>query len=232
MNKTKSELTIDNADLIRSEEDNKIINQMEKIVDSYDSYMKKITLGREQKLRVTTIELANIKQGDSVLEVGCGTGTLTLEVKRKAGPSGNVYGIDIIPGMIELSRQKAAKAEVDITFELGSIDNIPFPDNKFDAVMCSFMIFHMSDAVRHKGIDEIYRVLKPNGRLLVIDIALPSRPVSRAIAKLFLGFMLKHDLKELFPMMEASGFLNIELGQAKFRIFGMPLLSFVRGNKN
>lgn len=200
-------------------------------MDSYDLYMKRITLGREEALRTMTVNLALIKEGDCVLEVGCATGSLTLAAKRQVGPSGKVFGIDIIPGMIERSRQKAVQAKLDITFQLGNIENIPFPENQFDVVMCSFMIFHMSEKVRKKGIEEIYRVLKPQGKLLVLDLALPPNPVSRRILKFLLGFMLKHDLKELQPVMESSGFSQIEISQAKYRVFGLPILSFVRGTK-
>jgi ubiquinone/menaquinone biosynthesis C-methylase UbiE len=212
------------------DEDQSIKSQMEQMVHSYDSYMRTMTLGRERRLREMTVDLALVKPGDSVLEVGCGTGTLTLAAKRKAGPSGKVFGIDIIPGMIELSQRKAAQANVDITFQLGSIDAIPFPADQFDVAMCSFMIFHMSDMVRTKGIAEIYRVLKPQGRLLVLDLALPTGPVPRAIAKLLLGFMLQHDPRELVPLMENSGFSDIENAQAKFRVLGLPILGYVRGS--
>jgi len=156
------------------DEDKSMKSQMEKMVPSYDSYMRKMTFGRERTLRETTVSLADVKPGDCVLEVGCGTGTLTLAAKRRTGPSGKVFGIDIIPGMIELSQRKAAQASEDATFQLGSIDDIPFSANQFDVVMCSFMIFHMSEMMRRKGIAEIYRVLKPQGRLLVLDLALPN----------------------------------------------------------
>jgi ubiquinone/menaquinone biosynthesis C-methylase UbiE len=215
----------------QSDEDNEIKMQMEKVVDSYDSYMKKITLGREKALREMTVNLAEVKPGDSVLEAGCGTGTLTIEAKRKAGPLGKVFGIDIIPGMIDRSRQKAAKANMDVSFQLGSIHGIPFPDGQFDVVMCSFMIFHMSEAVRCKGIEEIYRVLKPKGRLMVIDLSLPAHRFPRAVMKTVLGFMFAHDVRELLPVMEEAGFAGTEVQQAKFRIFGLPALSYVRGRK-
>jgi ubiquinone/menaquinone biosynthesis C-methylase UbiE len=218
-------------DFDQTDEDIAIKEQMEKVVDSYDSYMRKITFGRENKLREMTVNLAQVKPGDCVLEIGCGTGTLTLEAKRKAGPTGSVYGIDIIPGMIERSQQKAAQANLDVNFQLGSIDSIPFPENRFDVVICSFMIFHMSEQVRKKGIEEIFRVLKPHGRFMVLDLNLPVRRISRALMKLFLGFMFKHDLKELIPLMESSGYSGIELQQAKFRVFGLPALSFVRSRK-
>ena len=212
------------------DEDNEMKNAMEKMVPSYDSYMRKITFGREGTLRETTVRLAQVKPGDCVLEVGCGTGTLTLAAKRHAGPSGKVFGIDIIPGMIEASQRKAAEANEEVTFQLGSIDDIPFPADQFDVVLCSFMIFHMSDAVRQKGIAEIQRVLKPQGRLLILDLALPEQGLTRAIAKTLLGFMIDHDLRELLPLMEAAGFSELESGPAKFRVLGLPVLAFVRGS--
>jgi len=214
---------------IETNEDLLIKNQMEKMVGSYDKYMKRITLGREKALRTMTVNLAQIEQGDYVLEVGCGTGTLTLEAKRHTGTSGKAFGIDIIPGMIEVSRKKAEQADLEVSFQVGSIDKIPYPDSYFNVVMCSFMIFHMSERVRNKGIEEISRVLKPGGRFLILDLSLPQKPVSRSILKFFLGFMLKHDLNELIPNMKASGFSNVELSQAKFRVFGLPLLSYVSG---
>jgi ubiquinone/menaquinone biosynthesis C-methylase UbiE len=214
-----------------NDEDTLIKNQMERMVNSYDTYMKRITFGREDALRKMTVNLAGVKPGDCVLEIGCATGSLSLAVKRQAGPTGSVFAIDIIPGMIEVSQKKAAEANLDITFQLGNIAAIPFPDEKFDVVICSFMIFHMSEGVRYRGIEEIYRVLKPQGKLMVLDISLPPQSLSRKILKLFLGFMLKHDLNELLPIMESSGFSQRELSRAKYRVLGLPLLSFVRGIK-
>ncbi len=130
--------------------------------------------------------------------------------------------------MIEISRQKAAEANEDITFQLGSINDIPYPDNQFDAVMCSFMIFHMSDATRRKGIAEICRVLKPDGVLLVVDLQLPARPLLRAIATRLLH-MESPDMRDLVPIFEASGLSNVEFGAARFRILGLCLIGYVRG---
>ncbi|HEX3044023.1 MAG TPA: class I SAM-dependent methyltransferase [Bacillota bacterium] len=233
MTSTQSKDGIKSSDsnTIQDNEDSALKNQMERMVSSYDSYMKKITLGRENAMREMTVNLAQVKPGDQVLEVGCGTGTLTLAAKRQAGPAGKVFGIDIIPGMIDLSRRKATQAGLDVTFQLGSIEDIPFSANQFDVVICSFMIFHMSEMVRNKGIAEIYRVLKPQGKLMALDLALPTNPVSRTIAKTLLGFMLNHDLKELIPLMEASGFSGIEISQAKYRVLGLRMLSYVCGSK-
>jgi ubiquinone/menaquinone biosynthesis C-methylase UbiE len=204
-------------------------SQMEKMVPSYDSYMRNVTLGRERALRETTVNLAQVKPGDCVLEVGCGTGSLTLAAKRQAGPSGQVFGIDIIPGMVEASQRKAERAGEAVTFQLGSIDQIPFPADHFDTVLCSFMIFHMSEATRRKGIAEVFRVLKPQGRWLILDLGLPPQRLQRAIAQRLFGGMLDHDLHELIPLLEAAGFSNLEIAPAPFRIFGLSVLAYVRG---
>jgi ubiquinone/menaquinone biosynthesis C-methylase UbiE len=155
--------------------------------------------------------------------VGCGTGTLTLAAKQQAGPSGKVFGIDVIPGMIELSQRKAAQAHEDVTFQLGSIDDIPFPENLFDVVLCSFMIFHMSDTTRRKGMAEIHRVLKPMGRLLILDIDAIPQPASQEAIQ-------QHNLQELLPLMESSGFSKIEIAPVEFSIQGGANLSFLRAN--
>jgi len=132
--------------------------------------------------------------------------------------------------MVAASQHKAAQANEKITFQQGSIDNLPFPDNRFDVALCSFMIFHMSDETRRKGMAEIQRVLKPGGRLLVLNLVLPDQPVQQAIAKLFFGGMLEHELREISPLIEAAGFSNIELCPVSFSILGLQILGFVRGS--
>ncbi len=204
-------------------------SQMERMVPTYDAYMRRVTLGREHVLRAETTRLAQITPGSSVLEVGCGTGTLTLAAKRQAGPTGQVFGIDVIPEMLEASRRKATLAGEDITFQVGGIDQIPFFDSQFDVVLCSFMIFHMSEATRRQGIQEVHRVLKPGGRWLILDLALPQQPFQRFVAQRLFGGMLEHELRELLPLMERAPFSKIEMGSAEFRILGLSVVGFVRG---
>ncbi|MGB8643638.1 MAG: class I SAM-dependent methyltransferase [Anaerolineae bacterium] len=211
-----------------SNQDEIMRSQMAQMAGSYDAYMQRMTGGREPILRELTVNLAQIEPGNQVLEVGCGTGTLSLAASQRVGPTGKVYGIDMIPQMIELSQKKAAQAGAEITFQLGSIDAIPFPANQFDAVLCSFMIFHMSEGVRHKGIQEIQRVLKPRGCLLVVDLTPPANPIQRALANTFFGGFMQHHLQELLPEVQAAGFTEIELAPVPFRVFLLSLISFLR----
>jgi hypothetical protein len=92
------------------------------------------------------------------------------------------------------------------------------------------MIFHMSEMTRCQGIAEIYRVLQPQGRLLVLDLALPSRPLPRASALMLFGGMLQHELRGLLPLMQAVGFSDVEIAPAEFRVLGLSILAFARGS--
>ena len=189
----------------------------------YDLIILLMTRGKDKKFRQDTVRLAQIKPGDNVLEVGCGTGSLTLAAKAQVGPSGEVAGIDIAPEMVAVACRKAARKGVDVSFQVGSIENIPFPDDHFDVVMCSFMIFHMPEDVRRKGFPEIYRVLRPGGHLFILDGALPDKP-----RKPRPGQLPMHDVRELAPVLTESSFTEIEMERTNF-VFMKTQLWFLRG---
>src|SRR5687767_11556730 len=85
----------------------------------YALVMKVLTLGREQALRQLEVELSTARAGDTVLEVGCGTGTLTLAVAERAGAGGQVHGVDIAPAMIRVAGRKNTRAGSPATFQVG-----------------------------------------------------------------------------------------------------------------
>jgi len=182
----------------------------------YDLVMALMTFGREKTLRQMTIKLAQLMPGDNVLEIGCGTGTLTLTAKAQVGPSGEVAGIDIAPEMVAVASKKARRKHVDVSFQVGSIENIPFPENCFDVVLCSFMIFHMPEDLRRRGFREIYRVLKSGGHLFILDLALPDNPWRRRFVQMHFGHMMQHDVRELAPVIKESLFTEIEVEKTKF----------------
>lgn len=169
----------------------------------YDLLMTLMTLGREKKLRRLEVELARLKQGDKVLEIGCGTGSLTIAAKEQVGPSGEAAGIDIAPEMAARAIRKAARKKINVSIKTGSIASIPYPDKYFNAVICSFMIFHMPDDVRMKGFKEIYRVLKHGGRYFIFDGTTRNK---------------RYDIRELAPILKANSFSNIETGEARFML--------------
>ena len=89
----------------------------------YDYVVGFLSLGREQSMRRMTLDLAQVQAGESVLDVGCGTGTLTRLARERVGKSGEVYGIDAAPQMITVARSKAAKRNLVIDFRVGLIEN-------------------------------------------------------------------------------------------------------------
>lgn len=136
----------------------------------YDTIVKLMSFGKDKAIRQASIELAQIKPGDKVLDVGCGTGDLTLEAKKLAGPTGEVYGTDASPIMIEQAQQKAARTNVNVTFQVGLVEKIDFPENQFDVVLSSLMMHHLPDDLKRAGLTEIFRILKPGGRLVIVDM--------------------------------------------------------------
>jgi ubiquinone/menaquinone biosynthesis C-methylase UbiE len=137
----------------------------------YDLLVWLLTLGRERNFRERLLEPARLKAGESVLDVGCGTGTLAIAAKRRVGSSGSVYGIDASPAMIARATRKAKKAGADVTFENGLAESLPFPDGRFDVVLSTVMLHHLPRKTREQGVREMGRVLKPGGRLLAVDFA-------------------------------------------------------------
>src|SRR4030065_1172723 len=105
-------------------------------------------LGRGPGIRRMTIELADIKKGERVLDVGCVTGTLAIAARWETGPTGEVHGIDPSAEMIEVARQKAAKAGVDAQFQTAVMEKLPFPDGHFHLVLSSLMLHHLPAAVK------------------------------------------------------------------------------------
>ena len=136
---------------------------------AYDFVVRILSLNREDVLREETIRLAQIAPGATVLDVGCGTGTLTLRAKAAAGSTGRVYGIDAAPEMIAQARRKAQKAGVPVEFRAGVIEALDFADGTFDRVLSSLMIHHLPPALQQRALLEVYRVLKPGGQLLIVD---------------------------------------------------------------
>lgn len=141
----------------------------------YDLLIWLVTLGRDQAFREKLLLPAHLQSGESVLDVGCGTGTLAIAAKHWVGPTGSVYGVDASPTMIARARMKASKAGTEVIFEDGLAESLPFPDSRFDVVLSTVMLHHLPRKIRQQGVREMRRVLKPGGRLLAVDFGGSSR---------------------------------------------------------
>jgi ubiquinone/menaquinone biosynthesis C-methylase UbiE len=121
------------------------------------------------------LRLANLQPGESMLDVACGTGTLAIAARRKVGPQGRVTGIDASAEMIARARTKAQRAGLDIAFVEGAAQKLPFDDAQFDIVTGTLMLHHLAKPARTAFAREALRILKPGGRLLLIDFGRPPR---------------------------------------------------------
>ncbi len=200
----------------------------------YDYVVGFLLFGREQAMRRMTMDLTQLRAGESVLDVGCGTGALTRLARERVGESGKVYGIDAAPQMITVARRKAAKRNLAIDFQVGLIEQLAFPDDSFDVVLSSLMMHHLPEELKRQGLAEIARVLKPGGRLLILDFqprqtqGTHKRHMQQQSSHNFLAQLLHAGkemggIQDLPPVMKEVGFSQIETGGTKFRSLGFAL---------
>ena len=180
----------------------------------YDLLIGLVTVGRERAFRRRTAELAQLQPGETVLDVGCGTGTLAILAKECVGATGHVAGIDPSWQMIARAHGKAEQAGLSIDFRVGVIEQLPFPDQSFNVVLSTFMMHHLPDSLKRRGLSEIARVLQPGGRLLVLDFRAHAGPWKRSIW-------------DLPALLSEARFSSIESRKA-----GFPGLGIVRARKH
>jgi ubiquinone/menaquinone biosynthesis C-methylase UbiE len=185
--------------------------------------------GKFRELRQRTADLAGIQPGDAVLDVGCGTGTLAIAVAHRVGQAGRVVGIDPGAEQITRARAKAARRHAPISFQVGVIEQIPFPDQTFDVVFSSLMMHHLPAPLKRQGLAEIARVLKPGGRLVIADFTRKQERKGWA-ARFHAGGSSLHDLAALISQAGFQGVETEEMRPALFSTF--PEASFVRAYKS
>jgi len=122
-------------------------------------------------------KLAGVEEGDKVLDVGCGTGTLALMLKKQVGNNGFVAGIDVSSGMLKQAKIKSDKENLHIEFRVASIEKIPFSDNFFDAVTSTWVFHQLPPSLKKEGLKEIIRVLRVGGHFLLVDLHRIANPL-------------------------------------------------------
>jgi len=182
-------------------------------LDCFSKYYDLITPRDRSRFRRNQIGLLNPREGERVLEVGCGTAPLSLLAKMIVGEHGAVEGIDIAPKMVAKARRKAEKAKLPINFGVASIDELPYGDGVFDAVISSMMFHHLPLTVKRSGLEEVYRVLKVGGRFFLCDFCSPRHLVFPIAYLMFIWTSsTRYQLFGRLPaLLEASSFKGAKL---------------------
>jgi ubiquinone/menaquinone biosynthesis C-methylase UbiE len=181
----------------------------------YDLMAWLFLLGREGAFRERLVQLARLEPGQSVLDIGCGTGSLAIAAKRHVGPLARVHGIDASPEMIARARKKAGKAGLDVSFTEGVVERLPFPDQQFDVVLSTLMLHHLPREAREQCAREIRRVLKSGGRVLAVDFG-----KATGEGKSFIEHFHRHgnvNMSDIVTLLSEEGLVIIESGSVGVR---------------
>jgi ubiquinone/menaquinone biosynthesis C-methylase UbiE len=172
----------------------------------YDWQVRAMTFGGDGRLRRWMLDLAGLKAGDKILDVGCGTGSLLLLAAERVGPSGALCGIEPSAEMAAHARRKADARDVRLEIVESSADNLPYPPESFDVVFCTLVLHHLPAPMREAAIRGMRRVLRPGGRVVLAELQRPRSWVGAFADSLALAAAL-HGLR---PGAEPSRVLDIE----------------------
>lgn len=186
--------------------------------------------GELRDVQSRIVDLAQFQPGDTVLDVGCGTGTLALKAYARVGSMGHVYGIDPGPKQIARARAKARRAGLPIDFRVGVIEQLAFADQSFDVVLSTFMMHILPDDLKRQGLAEITRVLKPGGRLLVVDFKRPEEHQGPPERPVHTG-PWQSGVQDQPALMEEAGYAQIVSGEMESRSARLPEIGFASARK-
>lgn len=146
----------------------------DRVAGRYDLLNSVMTAGLHHSWRERAVDRAEVVPGDAVLDVCCGTGDLSFALSERVSPGGHVVGCDFSEPMLDLAREKAADRGVPVRFEWADALELPYGEDRFDAVTVGFGVRNFAD--RDRGLREMARVLKPGGRLVILEFTEPKRP--------------------------------------------------------
>jgi demethylmenaquinone methyltransferase/2-methoxy-6-polyprenyl-1,4-benzoquinol methylase len=157
-------------------EESQVRAMFDRIAVIYDRLNSVMTAGLHHHWRARAVELAAVAPGARVLDVATGTGDLALALAARVGPDGEVVGSDFSERMLTLARAKATgpRGGRAVRFELGNALHLPYQDESFDAATVGFGARNFSDLAT--GLREMARVVRPGGRIVVLEITTPRRP--------------------------------------------------------
>jgi demethylmenaquinone methyltransferase/2-methoxy-6-polyprenyl-1,4-benzoquinol methylase len=145
----------------------------DRIAPRYDLLNRTMTAGLDGRWRRAAAAAADLAAGDRALDCCTGTGDLAFALADRVAETGEVVGVDFAPEMIARARDKAARRGLPVRFEVGDVLDLPFEDDRFDAATVAFGIRNVDDL--HAGLREMVRVVRPGGRVVVLEITTPAR---------------------------------------------------------
>ena len=154
------------------------------IAPDYDKLNHILSLNIDKNWRKKAVrELADEARPLNVLDVACGTGDFTIEIARKVPQGSTVVGVDISDGMIAVGLEKLAKLGIDAALEVADCEALPYEDNTFDRISVGFGVRNFEHL--ELGLSEMYRVLTPGGKLVILELSVPSNAFIRWCYKLY-----------------------------------------------
>jgi ubiquinone/menaquinone biosynthesis C-methylase UbiE len=192
---------------------------------SYDLLVTLFFLGRRRRVFSRLAALSGARPGDRVLDVGCGTGYFTRMLAEAVAPGGTALGIDPSPEVI--ARARRSTRQPSCTFAEGIAEALDTEDESYDVVVSSLVLHHLPETLRPRAIGEMYRVLRPGGRLLVADIRPPTTRTGRLMLKghVISPAMRSNPVHLLEPLVRAAGFQQVRAGDVQ------PWLRYVHAVK-
>lgn len=161
------------------------------ISNSYDTANDVITLGLAKSWRRQLVDWSGATEGHRVLDCATGTGDLAIDFKKAVGETGSVIGSDFCQGMLDKAPAKAKKEKVKITFELGDVLNLDYPDDEFDITSIAYGVRNVKDPL--KALQEMARVTHEDGVVMILETGETETPV----IKRFIGIYFKYIVPRL-----------------------------------
>lgn len=179
---------------------------------------------RESAFKSALLDQAGLRAGQQVLDLACGTATLTIAAKQRE-PAAEIIGLDGDPDILRRARDKALQAGVPLHFDHGLSHSLPYADGRFDSVLCSLFFHHIGRDAKLATLREVGRVLKPGGMLHVADWGGAQDPLMRLA---FLGIQLldgfrttRDNVQGLLPQfMSDSGLVGVRETRRFRTVFG------------
>ncbi|MFF4618783.1 class I SAM-dependent methyltransferase [Nonomuraea jabiensis] len=174
---------------------------------AYDTFVSIGFLGGRRAAYTRVATAARPRAGERVLDVGCGTGYLSRILAPVVTPSGHVTGVDPSPAMIDYATRHAP---ANCTYVEGAGQDLPFPDGSFDLVISSLAVHHIPADARPEALRQMFRVLRPGGRLLIAEFRPPANPLARHLIGALTGPAMRHDPRDLLGTMIPDAGFQVE----------------------